>query len=319
VLGRRTIRVALACAIALTATGVSASPVLAWSNGVDGPNAYGTHDWIVDYALEALGNRADWVCGGAALRATDDPDTEDGIDHASGTWWHVWDEWGEARGGAPEAARVWFERTQRRLEAGRECSASWALGIMSHFVADVAQPMHTDGSLDAEDRVHSAYESAVDSRSEAGDGEYGFDFDGIDEATARARTLRVARQAPPVLRRAGGDLRRARLQRPGGTDHPATARAGGKCARRPDGGSVVEARMRDLEDVDRRLRESLSWIPATDRDYLLRLLSADDSTRADAIGDLHATGLVPATVELLIDAEEEPALRALLVGFLREI
>jgi hypothetical protein len=77
--------------------------------------------------------------------------------------------------------------------------------------------------------------------------------------------------------------------------------------------------MRNLEDVDRGLRESLARIPATDRDYLLRVLSADDSTRADAIGDLHATGLVPATVELLIDAEEEPALRALLVGFLREI
>jgi hypothetical protein len=77
--------------------------------------------------------------------------------------------------------------------------------------------------------------------------------------------------------------------------------------------------MRNLEDVDRRLRRSLSRIPATDRDYLLRVLSADDSSRADAIGDLQATGLVPATVELLIDAEEEPALRALLVGFLREI
>ena len=77
--------------------------------------------------------------------------------------------------------------------------------------------------------------------------------------------------------------------------------------------------MRNLEDVDRRLRKSLSRIPSTDRDYLLRVLKADEATRAYAIGDLHATGLVPATVELLIDAEEEPALRALLVGFLREI
>ena len=92
---------------------------------------------------------------------------EDGIDHASGTWWHVWDEWGETWGGAPEAVSVWFGRTQRRLDAGRECSASRALGIMSHFVADVAQPMHTDGSLEAEDRVHGPYESAVDSRTEA--------------------------------------------------------------------------------------------------------------------------------------------------------
>jgi hypothetical protein len=35
-------------------------------------------------------------------------------------------------------------------------------------------PSSRDGSLDAEDRVDSAYESAVDSRSEAGDDEYGY-------------------------------------------------------------------------------------------------------------------------------------------------
>jgi hypothetical protein len=63
---------------------------------------------------------------------------------------------------------------------------------VSHFVADVA---HKDGSLDAEDRVHGPYESAVDSRSEADDDVYSFEFDGIDEAHPRARTIRVARQA----------------------------------------------------------------------------------------------------------------------------
>jgi hypothetical protein len=195
VLGRRAARVfVVVVAISIGIASVP-SPVLAWSNGVDGPDTYGTHDWILDHALEALDGRADWVCRHAALRATDDPDTEDGIDHASGTWWHVWDEWGETWGGAPEATRVWYRRAQRRLDAGRECSASRALGIMSHFVADVAQPMHTDGSLDAEDRVHGPYESAVDTRSEATDDEYTFDFDGIDAARPRARTVRVARQA----------------------------------------------------------------------------------------------------------------------------
>ena len=37
------------------------------------------------------------------MRATDDPDMLDGIDHASGTWWHVYDQWGVTYGGAPEA------------------------------------------------------------------------------------------------------------------------------------------------------------------------------------------------------------------------
>jgi hypothetical protein len=195
VLGRVLPRFAVACVIVVTATIAETLPAAAWSNGGEGANGYGTHDWILDHALDALGRRADWVCRRAALRATDDPDTRDGIDHASGTWWHVWDEWGDTWGGAPEAVSVWFRRTQRRLDAGRECSASRALGIMSHFVADVAQPMHTDGSLEAEDRVHGPYESAVDSRSEADDDVYTFEFDGVDPARPRAKTLRVARNA----------------------------------------------------------------------------------------------------------------------------
>jgi hypothetical protein len=193
--GRILPRFVIACAVVAATTMGCAPPAAAWSNGVDGPDTYGTHDWILDHALDALGRRVDWVCRRAAFRATDDPDTRDGIDHASGTWWHVWDEWGETWGGAPEAVSMWFRRTQRRLDAGRECSASRALGIMSHFVADVAQPMHTDGSLDAEDRVHGPYESAVDSRSEVNDDVYTFQFDGIDDARPRATTLRVARRA----------------------------------------------------------------------------------------------------------------------------
>jgi hypothetical protein len=98
-----------------------------------------------------------------ALRATDDPDCKDGIDHASGTWWHVYDRWGDEWGGADEATRVWFRRTKRRLEAGRERAASRALGIMSHFIADVGNPIHTDQS-NKEESIHSPYESDVDKR-----------------------------------------------------------------------------------------------------------------------------------------------------------
>ncbi len=182
----------------LTAQGLmlgAAGPAHAWSNGRDGPNSYGTHDWILDKALEAAGDQASWVRVRVALRATDDPDTVDGIDHASGTWWHVWDEWGKTWGGAPEAVEVWFERAQRRIEAGKERAASKALGIMSHLLGDVAQPMHTDGRLDAEDDVHAPYEDAVDSRSEREDDVYRFVDDGPDPASPEQTTLGVARQA----------------------------------------------------------------------------------------------------------------------------
>jgi hypothetical protein len=144
----------------------SAAPALAWSNGVHGYNSYGTHDWVLAKALGALGPDADWVCVSTALRATDDPDSVAGLYHASATWWHVYDIWGETYGDAPVAARWWFAKARRLHDAGQDCAASRALGIMAHLVADVAQPMHTDGYLAAEDRVHGPYEEAVDERSE---------------------------------------------------------------------------------------------------------------------------------------------------------
>ena len=172
--------------------GTPAVPAGAWGNGTDGCNSFGAHDWILKKAINAAGNGASWVRVRVALRATDDPDCKDGIDHASGTWWHVYDRWGDEWGAADEATAVWFRRTKRRLEAGRERAASRALGIMSHFIADVANPMHTDSS-DKEDGVHSSYESAVDGRIR----DYAFRYDGRDPAKPAARTRRVARAAHP--------------------------------------------------------------------------------------------------------------------------
>jgi hypothetical protein len=89
------------------------SPVRAWSHGSSGPNSYGTHDW------KRRSNRVDWVKLQAALYATDDPDVRNGIDHASGPWWHVYDVWGEKYGDAPEAITVWFKRAAKRLASGQ--------------------------------------------------------------------------------------------------------------------------------------------------------------------------------------------------------
>jgi hypothetical protein len=169
----------------------SSTPALAWSNGTEGCNSYGTHDWVLDQALQAVGEQADWVKTRVALRATDDPDCKDGIDHASGTWWHVYDRWGDEWGGADEATAVWFRRTKNRLANGNERGASRALGIMSHFVADVANPMHTDSS-EREDGVHSSYESAVDRRIFD---DYSFNYNGEDPAKAGPKTRAVARKA----------------------------------------------------------------------------------------------------------------------------
>jgi hypothetical protein len=72
-----------------------------------------------------------WVKDRVALRATDDPDCKDGIDHASGTWGHVYDRWGDEWGGADEATRVWFRRTKRRFEALVLAASWWAASSLT--------------------------------------------------------------------------------------------------------------------------------------------------------------------------------------------
>lgn len=174
--------------LALLLTVLAPAPAHAWSNGPNGPDTFGTHDWLLAKALNATD--PSWVHRRVALRATDDPDTRDGIDHASGSWWHIYDEWGETYGGADEAADVWFRRIKRRLEAGNERGASKALGYFAHIVGDIAQPMHTDGS-DREDRVHSSYESAVDSRVSS----YHFKYNGSHHAAPVGRVVVMARRS----------------------------------------------------------------------------------------------------------------------------
>lgn len=213
-------RLASAALVVLICASVplTAVPVRGWSNGIDGPDSFGTHDWILKKAIRAAGEDSDWVRVRVALRATDDPDTFDGIDHASGTWWHVYDRWGDEWGGADEAARVWYRRMQRRLEAGRKRAASKALGYLAHIVGDIAQPMHTDGS-DKEDGVHSSYESAVDDRLER----YKFRYDGADPAKPGPRTRAIARRAPQVVLGPRQRLRSPQLQRQGPPQHKAPA------------------------------------------------------------------------------------------------
>ena len=76
--------------------------------------------------------------------------------------------------------------------------------------------------------------------------------------------------------------------------------------------------MTDLPEFERRLREAVASLPAAARTLLLEILTSDADRRAQEIGALHAAGVTPATVEFLIDAEEDPYLRAVLVGMLRE-
>jgi hypothetical protein len=75
----------------------------------------------------------------------------------------------------------------------------------------------------------------------------------------------------------------------------------------------------DLVEVEQRLREIVATIPLPAEAEILRILMIrDDAERAREIGVLYGSGILPITSELLIDAEEDPVLRAVLVGMLRE-
>ena len=75
----------------------------------------------------------------------------------------------------------------------------------------------------------------------------------------------------------------------------------------------------DLPEIEQTLQELVAAIPAPARAEMLRVLTIrDDAKRAREIGRLHGSRIAPATAELLIDAEEDPALRAVLVGMRRE-
>ena len=105
---------------------VPSQGALAWSNGENGPNSFGTHDWILREAIEAAGPAAAWVCRREALRATDDRHGRRHRPcerHGGGT-----STTSGARPGAerPEAVEVRFNRARTRLENGHPCSASRA-------------------------------------------------------------------------------------------------------------------------------------------------------------------------------------------------
>jgi hypothetical protein len=75
-----------------------------------------------------------------------------------------------------------------------------------------------------------------------------------------------------------------------------------------------------LPEIEERLRVLITAIPALGRAEIFRVLKIrDDAQRAREIGILHRSGVLPVTSELLIDAEEDPALRAVLGGMMQEI
>lgn len=135
---------------------------LGWNNGDHGGNGFGTHDWILHEATRiADRNGTGWFDEEIALAACDDPDTVlfDAVHHE-------YDIWGDTYGDAPSRIETLFDEAQAHVALGEYDDASYDIGLLSHYLSDISNPLHTDHS-DDEDAMHAGYENAVETRTDA--------------------------------------------------------------------------------------------------------------------------------------------------------
>ena len=106
---------------------------------LDGPDAEGWRRLILKHA--------DGFMAGA--KAPDDvfKDFRNHVLHPRDGFW----------GGAPKAARQWYDKTVETLAAQCWPDAVHAAGILSHYVTDAVHPFHT-GQSEAENSIHRAFE-----------------------------------------------------------------------------------------------------------------------------------------------------------------
>ena len=76
--------------------------------------------------------------------------------------------------------------------------------------------------------------------------------------------------------------------------------------------------MSDLTDLERTLRDRLDAIGPAPRAVLLHVLKLPDHERARRIGEFYGDPRTQTFAKLLIDLEESPHARAVVLGELRE-
>ncbi len=153
---RRTRRPFASLLLGLVLLAGTAMPALAWGNGGNFGNGYGTHDWIISQALKVFGDSPPaWLDVNAALLASDDPDK---------VFWaaneHVFYEKGYGRG-AVDRISEFYHQTLIAHQAGDDATASTTFGWMAHYVGDILQPYHTNYAAINLDDSHLRYENLV--------------------------------------------------------------------------------------------------------------------------------------------------------------
>ena len=157
-LGRQATGFLLAAVVLLGLLLALPASALAWANGPNYGNGFGTHDWILSQAERLAASKgAGWVRLSVALPHTDDPDT---VFHDF--YYHVYERWnGHNYGNAPLKVDAWYAKALTARKQGNWRAASIDIALLSHYLSDICQPMHTD-QMSLEEKVHAAYESKVD-------------------------------------------------------------------------------------------------------------------------------------------------------------
>ena len=150
---------AVALGLVLTLLGAFPTLALAWANGPQYGEGFGTHDWVLYHANQsAVRQGYDWVDWPTAQSASDDPDTV-----LRDFYYHVYDRTGDPYGDSPARVSALYRQAVGELRSGDRITASRTLGLLSHYLSDTANPLHTD-QTPAEKGMHGRYEDAVDNQ-----------------------------------------------------------------------------------------------------------------------------------------------------------
>lgn len=157
--------------LASPALGISnGDRTLTWAGGSGGGTCWnGTHGWIAANAAHmAAQHGAGWVNTGIAVDRSVWPDTRfgDHRDHNYNRWGSYPSpynrHWGTRFGNPQKKVQHYYNLTVAALRRGNKSAASANFGIMSHYFADISQPMHTEESRSEGNANHGAYERKVD-------------------------------------------------------------------------------------------------------------------------------------------------------------
>ncbi|MEM3699843.1 MAG: C39 family peptidase [Candidatus Bathyarchaeia archaeon] len=183
------------------------SPVSSWGNGgySDNPSnpKYGTHDWIAEHALDWLPRAEKWFIVknlAAYLYGTELPDNGTilyGIGDTGKHHVYYFSNGSLQDDASAKRAREEYDKAFELFKSGDLANASLRLGVMTHYIADLAVFGHVMGSgTDWGAEVHhSDYENYVLTRTDAYNDEFNvfLSFDGeLSQISAYDAALALA-------------------------------------------------------------------------------------------------------------------------------